>query len=318
MLTASLYSVIGLVLLFVGGEGLVRGAVALAARLGIPPLIIGLTVVGAGTSAPELIVSLGAALDGSSGIAMGNVVGSNIANILLIMGLGAMVHPLRTSKAIVFRDGGTTLVATIVLARMAMSGTIERWMGAVLLVGLLAYLGLCYWWEARQARTAIHAKEARELEVPALPLIPALGALVLGIAALVLGADLLVDGAVTIATAAGVPEVVIGLTLVAVGTSLPELATTIIAALRRHTDVAVGNAIGSCTFNILGIVGITGLVTPIPVDPQILSLDIWVLLFVAAGSLPLLASGWVLRRWEGGLFLGLYAAYMGLLFVGMG
>ncbi len=306
----------GLVLLFVGGEALVRGAVALARRWGISPLVVGLVIVGAATSAPELVVSLDAALAGQPDIALGNVVGSNIANILLIMGVGALIYPLQAGKAVVFRDGAAMLLAAIVLTRVAMTGTIDRWAGGFMLAGLVVYVALTYGWERRQRTATIHAKEAEEFSDVPMPAWAAGLAVAVGVGMLVLGARWLVAGAVSIATAAGVPEAVIGLTLVAVGTSLPELATAIIAAWRRHTDVAVGNAIGSCIFNILGILAITALVTPIPVDPQIMAIDIWVMLAVTAAALPLLGSGWRLSRREGALFLAVYAAYFGWLFLG--
>lgn len=313
-----LAAVLGLILLFVGGEALVRGAVALARRIGMSPLLVGLTVVGVATSSPELVVSVEAAIADQPDIALGNIVGSNIANLLLILGLGALIHPLATQRSVVFRDGGVMLAAALVLTGVALTGIIGPLAGGLMMAAMVAYMVFAYFCERRQKRATVHAKEAEEFEDIPMTTWLAVAAIVGGILALVGGAQWLIDGAVSIATVAGVPEAVIGLTLVAVGTSLPEMATTLVAALRRHTDVAVGNVLGSNIFNIFGILGVTALVTPITVNPHIMAVDIWVMLAVTAVALPLLASGGRLSRPEGAGFAAVYAGYVTWLFLGPG
>lgn len=312
-------AVAGLVLLFFGGELLVRGAVAVARRFGISPLVIGLTIVAAGTSAPELVVSLLAALDGKPDIALGNVVGSNIANILLILGAAAILSPMRADPVLIRRDGLVMIGASLLLVALALTGSFERWQGGIMIAGLLAFTAWAYVSERRGAAPGkLHAEEAEEMsDIPLGPWI-AVGAVVGGIAILVAGSELLVEGAVAIATAVGILEAVIGLSLVAIGTSLPELATAIVAALRRHADVAIGNVIGSNIFNILGILGVTAVVTPIPASPQIAGFDMWVMLAVAVLLLPFLATGGRLDRREAALLLVGYAAYITWLYQGMG
>jgi cation:H+ antiporter len=279
-----LYIAVGLVLLTSGGELLVRGSVSLARRLGVSPLLIGLTLVGVGTSTPELITSLHAALIGSPGIAVGNVVGSNIANILLILGLTAFIRPLARRPAAFYRDGSVLAGATLACAVAALGGTLGREPGAMFLVVLIAYVALTYLRERRapDASAALHEHEA-DLAEPtpkSLWLAPAFA--VGGIALTILGARLLVSGAIGFAAAAGVSETGIGLTVVAVGTSLPELVTSAMAVLRRQGDVAVGNIVGSNIYNLLGILGLTALVQPLTVPEQILRLDLWIMLAVTA------------------------------------
>lgn len=306
----------GLVLLALGGELLVRGAVGMAARLGISPLLAGLTIVGFGTSAPELATSVQAALAGSPGIAVGNVVGSNIANILFILGLSAVILPLSVNAASFRRDsialGGSALLAT----GAVLLGVIGPLVGFVLLACLVGYL----WWAYKSESAAPcpegerHEHEAADVAVPPTtgPLV--LGAMIVaGLAAAIFGAGWLVDGAVVLASAAGVSEAVIGLTVVAIGTSLPELIACIVAVLRKHEDVALGNIVGSNIYNILGILGITSIIQPIEVPAEIAAFDIWVMLGVTALLLVQLRSGWRLSRIEGALLLALYAGYSLLL-----
>ncbi|WP_404380432.1 calcium/sodium antiporter [Caenispirillum salinarum] len=304
----------GLVLLLVGGDVLVRGAVAVARKAGVSPLVIGLTLVGFGTSLPELVTSLQAAMIGSPAIAVGNVVGSNIANILLILGASALVVPVVCAIPGVKRDLLVMTLATAAAVGLVMLGAVPRWAGVVLILALLGYTGLALVLDRRESAT----RAMREGEVDAAEHLPParLGVVggivltVLGIAGVILGARLLVGAAVDLAQAAGISEAVIGVTLVAVGTSLPELATSMVAAVRRQGDVAVGNVVGSNVFNILGILGVTAAVSPIAVPEEIASRDIWVMM---AATLALLAVALVgkriLNRMGGLLFLAAYAAY---------
>ena len=306
----------GLVLLAIGGELLVRGAVGMAARLGISPLLAGLTIVGFGTSTPELATSVQAALAGSPGIAIGNVVGSNIANILFILGLSAVILPLSVNPASFKRDsialGGSALLCT----GAVLIGVIGPVIGIVLLACLVGYI----WWAYKSESAAPcpegerHEHEAADVPVPpnSGPVVLC-GMIVAGLAAAIFGAGWLVDGAVVLASAAGVSESVIGLTVVAVGTSLPELIACIVAVLRKHEDVALGNVVGSCIYNLCGILGITALIQPIAVPTEIAAFDIWVMLGVTALLIVQLRSGWRLSRPEGVLLVALYIGYTALL-----
>lgn len=303
---------VGLILLAVGGDILVRGAVGVAGRLGVSPLLAGLTIVGFGTSTPELVTSLFAAFDGSPGIAVGNVVGSNIANVLLILGVSALILPLAVNTAAFRRDGLALLIATFACLAAVLLGVLSRPLGFALLALLVAYNIWAYRSERRHpdAESAMHEHVAADATSPGLSLLAALGLAVAGITGTIIGARLLVDGAIEIARYFGVTETVIGLTVVAIGKSLPELVACVVAALRRHGDVVLGNIIGSNIYNLLGILGVTAVVHPISIPPQIASFDIWVLL----GSTVLLGlflrTGWTLKRWEGGVFIALYAAYV--------
>lgn len=303
----------GLLLLLGGGELLVRGAVGLARQMGISPLIIGLTLVGFGTSMPELVTSVQAALIGAPGIAIGNVVGSNIANVLLILGLSALIWPLACPAAAIRRDGTIMMLASGAMLAIVLSGALGRIQGALLLAGLVGFLVLS--WRAERtspgapdtASDAAHPRAATwwGIKVAALSL--------LGLAILVLGAQLLVGGAVTLAEKIGLSQTVIGLTLVAVGTSLPELATSLVAAWRRHGDIVLGNIIGSNIFNILGIAGITALVEPLVVPGEIVQLDIWVMLIAASLLMVFGLLHGCLQRRHGALLLGGYGLYLGWL-----
>ncbi|PLK25181.1 sodium:calcium antiporter [Porphyrobacter sp. TH134] len=306
----------GLVLLALGGELLVRGAVGMAARLGISPLLAGLTIVGFGTSTPELATSVQAALAGSPGIAIGNVVGSNIANILFILGLSAVILPLSVNPKSFRRDsialGGATLLATGVVV----FGFIDRLMGLGLLICLGGYVWYAYKSESAADDDECHRHEA---EAEDRPVPPSTGPIILGamivagLVAAIFGAGWLVDGATVIASTAGVSESVIGLTVVAVGTSLPELIACIVAVLRKHEDVALGNIVGSNIYNIFGILGLTAVIKPIAVPAEIAGFDIWVMLGVTALLIVQLRSGWKLSRIEGALLVALYIGYTALL-----
>ncbi len=306
---------LGLLLLVAGGDGFVRGSVAIARRLGLSPLLIGLTLVGFGTSTPELLTSVQAALAGSPGIAVGNVVGSNTANILLILGLAALVQPLRTQPEAFKRDGTVVLLAALACLGVVMLGEIGRPAGLALVAGLLAYIGYTYYQETRtpDASAAMHEAEAA-LEPRPQRLWLAILFTTGGLAAVLLGAGLLVESAIALAASAGISETVIGLTVVAIGTSLPELTVSLVAAFRRQADVAFGNIVGSNIYNVLGILGITALVTPVAVPAEIIRLDIWVMLAATLLLLGFAVTGWRVSRTEGAVLLAAYAAYLATLF----
>jgi cation:H+ antiporter len=292
---------LGLAGLFFGGDWLVKGASGIAERFRVPPLVIGLTIVGFGTSTPELLVSLEAALTGAPGIAIGNVVGSNIANILLILGLSAAIGPLAVPFARLRRDLVWMTAAAVLCVPAFWSGFVGRLEGGVLVAGILAYILV----NLRQAGSAPLA------EVPAPPFWRSAFLALLGLAAVLIGARLLVGSATEFARAIGVSEAAIGLTIVAVGTSLPELATSVVAALRGEREIALGNVIGSNTFNVLAILGITALVRPIPVEPRFLAVDVPVMLSVSAALVALLWLRSGLGRGAGAAFLAAYASYVG-------
>lgn len=304
--------VLGLILLLAGGDALVRGAVAIATRLQISPLLIGLTLVGFGTSTPELLTSLQAALLGSPGIAIGNVVGSNTANILLILGAAAVICPLAASRSAFPRDGTAVLLSAVACVLLVLAGRLDRLSGIVLVALLVGYVLYTYLRERRvsDASASMHAAEASA----AAPVPTRLWVSILfaagGLVATMVGAQLLVDSAIQLARAAGISETILGLTVVAVGTSLPELATSIMAAVRRQSDVAFGNIIGSNIYNVLGILGVTAIVSPIPVPPEIAAVDIWVMLGATVLMVGFAVTGWRLSRVEGGVFLLLYLGYV--------
>jgi len=308
VLTDILYALAGLVVLVLAGDALVRGAVNLALRLGIPALVVGLTVVAFGTSAPELLVSVQAVLKDAPGIALGNVVGSNIANILLVLGIPAVISGLHAGESDTRRSYITMLAAALLFIVLSFVGPITWWHALILLAGLVAMLTDSYF--AAQKHRSAAAEDDLEGVDPGMPTWKIALFLVIGLAGLPLGADLLVDGSVNIARTFGVSETVIGLTLVAIGTSLPELATTVIAALKRETDVALGNVIGSNIFNLLGIIGIAGLVGPMTVPPELLSRDLWVMLAASLVIVPMVFYGIKLGRMAGFGLLGAYAAYL--------
>jgi len=298
-----LYILAGLVGLFFGGEALVRGSVGIARRLAIAPLLIGLTVVGFGTSTPELLVSADAALRGVPDIAIGNIIGSNIANILLIVGLSALVWPIAVSGGTLRRDTGVMMAATLVLVPLFALGQIGRLPGLALFAGLVAYLV----WAYRAPGEAV----PEEVDVPApSSMLVSVMWVAGGLVALMLGARFLVDGAVAIARDFGISEAFIGLTIVAVGTSLPELATSLIAALRRQSEIAIGNIVGSNIFNVLGILGVTAVITPIPVSGRFLSFDLPVMIGVTALLTALLLTRPVIGRPVGLVMLAGYVAYV--------
>lgn len=305
-------TVVGLAMLYFGGESLVRGASALATRLGVSSLAIGLTVVAFGTSAPELVVSLDAALSGANDISVGNVVGSNIANIALILGIASLIRPALVEAKVVRIDAPIMIVASLTLIGVLANGTMSRIEGALMLSCLVAYTVFTFW-EARRESHAI--REEFSAAAPRAPAKASLGTffVVAGLALLVAGGHMLVSAAVDLATALGVSQAVIGLTIVAVGTSLPELATSVIAALRGQGDIAIGNVVGSNIFNILGILGITATVRPIHMG-GITWLDLGAMVALACALYLMLLVGRSLVRTEGFLLLSSFTAYTAWLF----
>lgn len=300
----------GLVILLISGELLVRGAVALAEQLGVSKLVIGFTVVALGTSAPELVVCVQAALDGSSGIAFGNVIGSNIANVFLVLGVPALIFPLICDGPSAKRDGLTMLGGSVLFAVLSWFGELGRVDGLILSILLCAIIWLSYY-RARKSgiKIADDALEEYEQHMPHSKMLT-YGFVLAGLAGLVIGAHLLIEGAVAIAIVAGVSEEVIGLTLVALGTSLPELTTSVIAAFRRHGDVAIGNVLGSNLFNITGIIGITALIKPLTPADKLLTFDLWIMLAASALLLGIFISKRPLGRWIGFIFCLFYVGYV--------
>jgi cation:H+ antiporter len=307
-----LYLALGVGLLYLGGEALIRGALAAARRLGVSPLLTGLVIVGFGTSAPELVVSVDAALQHRPDIAIGNVVGSNIGNILLILGLCALITPLAVRPLALVRDGITVVAASGLFVVLVGGSALVRGDAVILLLGLAAYLAWAWWTERDQPSPAgeVHRAEAEELDAVPRSTATIVLAIVLGLALLIGGSRVLLVGAIGIAETLGLSEAVIGLTLVAVGTSLPELSISVLAVIRRHLDVAVGNILGSNIFNLLGILGISALLQPLPVHERILDFDQWVMLGTALVLLVFLYTGRRLSRLEGGVFLAGYGAYV--------
>ena len=303
----------GLVLLAVGGELLVRGASSIARRVGIPPLVVGLVIVSAATSAPELAVTVGAVLGGEPGLAIGNVIGSNIVNILLVLGLSALFLPLVIKRQLVRFDIPVMVGLSVLLVVVSLDGRISLLDGVLLLAGLLAHVLVSVIVGRREVRDG--AEGAGTALIPVsdkpVPLWLALLLLVAGIGLLVLGSRLLVDGAVSIATGLGVSSLVVGLTVVAIGTSLPELATSIIAVRRGERDMAVGNIVGSNIFNIGMVLGLPAIIfgEGIPVPAAAIALDLPLMLATALALLPIAFTGFVIARWEGGLFVALYVSY---------
>ena len=305
--------VAGLALLVAGAEILVRGASRLAAAIGISPLVIGLTVVAFGTSAPELAVSLGASVTGQGDIAVGNVVGSNIFNVLLILGLSAVITPLFVSLQLVRLDVPIMIGVSGLALLLGLDGKIGRMDGTILFAGVLLYTGFLIRQSRKETREALHAsveendQENEELKSWFLNVSLIIG----GLGLLALGSRWLIKGAVYIAQYFEVSELIIGLTIVAAGTSLPEVATSVIASIRGERDIAVGNVVGSNIFNIMAVLGLCGIVAPagIQVSSAALRFDMPVMIAAAVACLPIFATGRVIARWEGALFLFYYVAY---------
>ncbi|MBQ4022682.1 MAG: calcium/sodium antiporter [Prevotella sp.] len=302
-----LFILIGAVLVLWGADRLTDGATALAQRLGVPQIVIGLTVVAMGTSMPEFFVSLMSAIKGTSDIAVGNVLGSNTFNTLAIVGITAMVAPMTISKNTVRKDMPFSVVASLALLLMCIDGEVSRWDAAILFVGFMVFLGYTLY----LARKGV-AQNVEVVKLENMSYWKACGLMLLGLACLVLGSHLFVDGATEVARSLGIPDAVIGLTIVALGTSLPELATSVVAARKGQSAIAIGNVIGSNVFNILMILGITGLVLPMDIH-SITSVDFAVLL----GSITLLwlfcYTKYTVEKWEGGVLTLAYVVYVGWL-----
>jgi cation:H+ antiporter len=300
----------GLVLLLVGGEVLLRGAVSLAYRLGLSHLLVGLTVVAAATSMPELVVVVASGLEGHAALGVGNVIGSNIANTLLILGVAAMLYPISTRLRHVVRDGAIGVAAAVLFAVFAMVGTLDWPNGLIMLALLVGYI--------IQSYRAERAQPSGELDPPSERDRRSLGECLLlfvgGLCGLLAGSRFLIDGSVDIARSLGVSEAAIGLTLVAVGTSLPELATAVVAGYRRHSEVALGNILGSNLFNILAILGTLALASPFSLSAALWT-DLWIMVAVMVILLPVMWTGWRIGRREGLMFLLLYGCYMVLVYL---
>ncbi|MCL5982467.1 MAG: calcium/sodium antiporter [Firmicutes bacterium] len=310
---------LGLLLLIAGAEMLVKGAAKLALAAGIAPLIIGLTVVAYGTSSPELVVSMMSATAGQSGIAVGNVVGSNIFNVLFILGLSSIIVPLIVCRQLVRLDVPLMIAVSALLFFMSRDGSISRFDGLLLLAGLFIYTGFLFYYNKRKNGQELTDSQepAGEKQLTVNSGAASILLIVSGLGLLVLGSRWLIDGAIVFASWLGVSELVIGLTIVAAGTSLPEVATSVVASLRGERDIAVGNVVGSNIFNILAVLGLSALVSPAGVDvsQSLMSFDIPIMLAVAAACLPVFFTGHLIARWEGFLFLGYYAAYTLYLFL---
>lgn len=315
-----LWFVGGLVALVIGADALVRGASKLALTFGLSPLVVGLTIVAFGTSAPEMAVTASAVLGGQTDIAVGNVVGSNIFNVLFILGASALIVPLVVHQQLIRQEVPIMLGASLLLLALGLDGDIAVWEGASLLLLMLVYTAFLVIQSRRQ-----QASEPSEYDAEIRPAAAGawdasigvqVGLIVVGLALLVLGSEWLVGSAVAIAKAFGVSDLVIGLTIVAAGTSMPEVATSITAALKGERDIAVGNVVGSNTFNILGVVGLGGLLAGsdgLTLVPSVLHFDIWVMLAVAFACLPVFVTGREIARWEGAVFLFYYVAYVAYL-----
>ena len=346
-----LMATVGLLFLLGGGEVLLRGAASLATCLGLSPLLIGLTVVAAATSMPELVVTVTSGIEGVPDRGVGNVIGSNIANILLVLGTAAVICPIATRPEHVLRDGMVLLTATVLFTAFAFTSTVGRLEGFLMVVALGVYLVFSYYSDrrlngkrssdraARNQDAADHSEAGSDnpsqCNAPGADPTPdaalqedtsvaerparfgrmmAVVFIVTGVGALVGGSHLLIEGAVDIATRLGVSDAVIGLTLVAVGTSLPELATAVVAGLRRHSEIALGNVLGSNLFNLLLVLGVLGLIIPFQVAPEMLSFDIWVMVGAVVVLLPVMMTGWRIGRREGAAFLLAYGIYVAMKF----
>ena len=315
MLIAGLYFAAGLILLLGGAHLLVNSASRLAVRFGIPAIFIGVTVVAFATSAPEIAVSIDAVIDGSVGLALGNVVGSNIANILLILGLSAIIAPIEVTKRIVWLDIPIMILATVVVYLLALDQLLSPLDGIIMLILFTGFMVF----QIYQARTGKETVNSSDDSITGKSYNPYLQALwlVLGLAILGLGAHLLVENSIAIARLFGMSELIIGLTIIAIGTSLPELATSVLAAGRNESDLSVGNVIGSNIFNLLLVLSISALFSGkgLPISDAAIGLDIPFMIAVSVACLPIFFTGHVIARWEGVVFVGYYAAYLLFLFL---
>ena len=310
----------GFVILLVSGDLLVRGSVSLAVKLGVPALVIGLTVVAFGTSAPELVVSVRAATTGAPGIAIGNIVGSNIANILLVLGLPALIRPTDCNQEFIGRNTCYVVGATVIFMLLCFLGPLQLWHGAILFTLIIAFLIE----SGRRANLGGNATSKRDSEdeveeidgVSGLPRTPAMIGLFVfaGLIGLPFGAQLIVENATDIAQTFGISQAAIGLTVIALGTSLPELATTLSAAMRGHSAIAIGNVLGSNMFNLLAIMGLTAILAPVPIPEVILKYDLWIMLAATLAMVPFVIRRTLIRRLPAMGFVFAYCAYIFFVF----
>jgi cation:H+ antiporter len=322
VLSDFLWLLLGLGLLYVGAEWLVRGAKEISLKLGISPLVVGLTVVAFGTSAPELMVSLQANLEDppKGDLALGNIVGSNICNIALILGIGALIRPIEVRLQIVKREMPVLLLISGVFLWFLHDSVIQQWEGAILFAGVILYTVHCFVQARIESKIAILEVFGKKgivaaKEVEAGRIIMDVGLIVVGMTALVFGANRLVFGGSNIASYFGVSEADIALTVVAFGTSLPELATSVVAAIRRQGDLIIGNVVGSCIFNILCVVGLTSLVAPLSRTPELQNADLWIMFALTVTIFPFMWTRRRLSRVEGGILFVIYLSYIGYLAV---
>jgi cation:H+ antiporter len=320
MATHAFFFLLGLAALVVGAEALVRGASKIALSLGISPLVVGLTIVAVGTSSPEVAVSVGAVLNANTDIAVGNVVGSNILNVLLVLGIGALIAPLAVHSQLIRQEVPIMIGASLLLVVLIVDGRLGRLdalLLTVLMAGYMTFLVVQSRAEGKELRDEYAEVVCRAGEWDSHWAVQAL-LIVVGLGLLVLGSDWMVDAAVAFARVMGVSDLVIGLTVIAVGTSMPEIAASIMAAVRGERDIAVGNVIGSNTFNILGCLGISGLVSRegLSIAPAVLNFDLWVMVAVAVACLPVFIAGREIGRGKGLMFVGYYAAYVAYLILG--
>lgn len=308
---------VGLTLLYFGAEWLVSGASTIALRLGITPIIVGCTVVAFGTSAPELVVSLAAVYTGSDDISVGNIIGSNIANLALILGVAALIRPMMVQAAIIRREFPVMLVATLMLCMFGYDGRLSQLDGVILLTAMAAYIAYMFViarMEMRAGGTPDIAAELEDVDVEGGSNVKDGIRIVLGIIGLAGGAQLMVNSAVSIATVLGVPQMIIGISVVAVGTSLPELATSVVAAYRGESDISVGNVVGSNIFNTFMVLGLVGTLAGVTVGYEAVEWDLWVMLGVTVLAWPIMWTGRRIGRIEGAVLLGIYCAYIAWIF----
>lgn len=303
-----IYLVGGLIMLFIGAEGLVRGSSNLAIKIGIAPLVVGLTVVSFGTSAPELVVSLKAAISGNGSISLGNIIGSNIANIALILGVAALIRPLKVHANVIMREIPIMIAISVLLLVLMIDGEVGFNDGLIFIIALIIYLVVNVILARKEKNAEVDA-EFKEGLKSKFGILLSIVFIIVGLALLLIGANLFVQSAVAIAKIFNVSDAIIGLTVVAIGTSLPELITSIVAAYKKEADIAIGNVVGSNIFNILGILGITALVIPIS-SVGISYVDLGVMLFTAIILFPLSRTGFSISRLEGAFLLAGYAGYI--------
>lgn len=309
LLEIILYLSGGILMLFAGAEGLVRGSSSLALRIGIAPLVVGLIVVSLGTSSPEFVISLKAALENNGNISLGNVVGSNIANIALILGVAALIKPMKVQAQVIRREIPIMIFVSLMLVLFLINHEIDRTEGTIFSIGIIVYSVISVYLAKKENNKLIETEFVEGISKQSLKTWLAIVFIISGLGLLIVGANLFLEAAVEIAKIFGMSQAVIGLTIVAIGTSLPELVTSAVASIKNEADIAIGNAVGSNVFNILLILGITAIIIPISAE-EISYTDLGVMLIAAVIILPLSRTGFVLNRWEGALLLAGYFVYI--------